>query len=266
MKICDIRPTPSLRAYINRYWSWENEIGLPTMLPGTGAELMLHYGTALQLPNAGRLQVLPHSFLISPKTRLFPLQAHAAVGFLSVRFRAGALRHFCAESVCNLVDTPLDVRDIWGSAGAELEDQVQHACNLSARIKIVEVFLLRMLAAHSKPERWLDYTFERLYYRTRKLDEVIEEAPVSLRSFQQTFKRHAGISAKHFQKIARIESIIRSLLLARQTDYLGAALDHGYYDQAHFIRDFKSFAGTTPSAFLQEQNFSAHFYNQRLGE
>ena len=54
---------------------------------------------------------------------------------------------------------------------------------------------------------------------------------------------------------------MRHLLLARETDYLDAALERGYYDQAHFIREFEAFAKESPGRFLTPRNFMSHFYN-----
>lgn len=263
MKISDLRPAALLRPLIDRYWSWENESQLPSMMLGTGSELMLHYGDRLCTP----AQIpLARSFLISPKTRRFTPQASGITGFISVRFRAGALRHFCAIPVHEIVDQPLDIYDLWGNAGVELEDRILHAVDMPSRLAVLDQFLLSMLQRYRKPERWLDRSFEQLYYRTASLDAVIAAAPVSLRSFQQTFKHNVGISAKHFQKIARFESVLRQLLLEKRSDYLGLALDRGYFDQSHFIRDCREFTGQTPLGYLQERNFSAHFYNRPLAK
>lgn len=263
MKVSNLHPDPLLCPLIDRYWSWENEPQLPSMMLGTGSELMLHYGDRLASPAS---TLLPRSFLISPKTCRFTPQASGITGFLSVRFRAGALRHFCAMPVCEIIDRPLDIDELWGKAGVELEERILHAPDLASRVALLDSFLLTMLQRYRKPERWLDRSVQALYYRTSPLDAVTAAAPVSVRSFQQAFKQNVGISAKHFQKIARFESVLRQLLLEKRSDYLGLALDRGYFDQSHFIRDCREFTGQTPLSYLQERNFSAHFYNRRLGQ
>jgi len=57
---------------------------------------------------------------------------------------------------------------------------------------------------------------------------------------------------------------VRHLLLARETDYLDAALARGYYDQAHFIHEFRALSGQTPTQLLTPETFMSHFYNPRL--
>jgi AraC-like DNA-binding protein len=55
------------------------------------------------------------------------------------------------------------------------------------------------------------------------------------------------------------------LLLQRKRKYLDVALEHGYYDQSHFLKEFKNYVSEYPTSFLQEQNFMSHFYNEKLG-
>ncbi|WP_058913874.1 helix-turn-helix domain-containing protein [Entomohabitans teleogrylli] len=91
--------------------------------------------------------------------------------------------------------------------------------------------------------------------------ELVAQSGFSTRYFQQVFRQHFGVTPRHFRRIIRLEQLTRHLLLTRQRDYLDSALAYGYYDQSHFIHDFRHFTGATPSHFLQETNFSAHFYN-----
>ena len=260
-------PHPALRPYISRYWSWDGEHELPVMLPGTGAELMFHYAAPVQIHKAdGESGDLPRSVLLSPRGERFVLAAAAPVGFVSVRFRSGALRHFCQMPPGDLVDQCLSAVDIWGWAGREVEARLAEAGDLAARLRVIEGFLLaQWQACRQSRHDWLDEAFHQLYYcQTGGLDQVVAHSGVSIRQFQKVFKQHAGVSPKYFQRVARMEVIVRQLLVNRRHQYLDLALDSGFYDQAHFIKDFRRFAGETPSRFLRESNFCTHFYNPSL--
>ena len=103
-----------------------------------------------------------------------------------------------------------------------------------------------------------------MYYEYHALQEIIAKSELSPRHFQRRIHESLGMSPKSFCRLARFQHTIRDLLLRKETDYLGAAIDRGYYDQAHFIKDFKSFTQETPGTFLQKKNFMSHFYNTKL--
>jgi len=58
--------------------------------------------------------------------------------------------------------------------------------------------------------------------------------------------------------------VLKPLLINKEKHYLSTALDKGYFDQMHFIKEFKYFMRCTPSGFLQEKNFMSHFYYPAL--
>ena len=85
----------------------------------------------------------------------------------------------------------------------------------------------------------------------------------SERTLLRKFKEGVGVTPKVFQRLARFERTLRSLMLGRAHSYLPLALAGGYYDQAHFSKEFKRLVGETPQAYLMPKNFQAHFYFER---
>lgn len=95
MKMLDLKPNPYLQPYISRYWIWENERDLPKLLPGTGTELIFHYNESLISTNCcGISSRLPNCHIISPRHEFYSLKPIRRIGFIAVRFRAGAFRNF----------------------------------------------------------------------------------------------------------------------------------------------------------------------------
>lgn len=266
MKLCDFKPNPLLAPYINRYWSWQDECHLPDILPGSGAELFFYY----QQP-ANKITVDSHivtqasSVLIAPRTTRFQFQQHSPLSFISVRFKIGALRHFCPMPTIELTDKLYSVQDLWGNKGEQVLQQVCAAPSHASRIDIIEQFLMSQLAINFKHEHpWLDYAFHQIYYRQSTLDAVIDETHIGVRHFQRVVKQNSGVSPKYLQRIIKIQAVIRYLLLHKKTQYLDCILAHGYYDQSHFIKDFKHFTEQTPTDYFQDANFMSHFYNPPL--
>ncbi len=269
MKINTLRADPFLSTYISRYWVWENESVLPTMLPGTGAELIFQYSGSpitIEFAQNHTATQLNHGILLQPRHNQFSLKAIDKVSFIAVRFRHGALRHFCQEPAAELINQPISVKDLWGNSGETLTSQITEAKSLPERVALLTQFLHRQWQQQHKTRHpWFEQAITRLYYQQEPdLTNIIQHSNVSPRYFQKIFKMNCGVSPKHFQCIARFEKTLRQLLLTENPRYLHTALEQGYYDQAHFIKNFRQFTRSNPRDYLQEKNFRTHFYNPSL--
>lgn len=269
VKTHHFKASKALQPYISRYWVWSGQTDLPTMLPGTGAELMFNCGKSLALEQENHpISNTSESMLLLPRKNRFNFKKFDhQIKFIAVRFRHSALRHFCSVPIIEMIDQNLSAIDLWGKEGQHIEERIADTPSLTEKIKLLNHFLQRQLNLHKKNQHlWLDHALYQLYYQPSELnlDAVINQSEVSTRYFQKIFKQNTGVSPKHFQCTARFEHILRKLLLSQTQDYLDLALDYGYYDQAHFIKEFKQYTTHTPSNFLQEKNFRTHFYNAPL--
>jgi AraC-like DNA-binding protein len=264
-----VMPRIGLQPYVDRIWGWESEqpAVLPAMLPGTGAELMFHYASAvaIQSVRSGSSKVGRAFLLCSRRSPHQPLP-QGRVGFVSVRMRSGALRHFCPLPLADLIDDAIAIEDIWGRSGKEVMDRVTQAAGTPQRIAIIEAWLQDRLAEHAKPEPAIEAAVHQLYYghQNVKIDILAGQLGMSRRNFERVFQKHIGLAPKVFQRTARFHLTVRDMLLTASHDYLGVALDHGYYDQAHFIHEFEDFVGSPPVNYLGDTQRMAHFYNHPL--
>lgn len=264
MKLTELYPSLPLCNYVSRYWSWREEENLPPLLPGCGGELFFYQRPVSLIKSNVDCATQPGCVLLLPRHGAFQFQLREPTSFIAVRFRTGALRHFSQMPEALMTDTCLSPLEIWGRRAAELEERLCEAPDATAQVVLLESFLLEQLALNKKTSHmWLDEAVRRMYYQYQNitLDELIALSGFGTRYFQKLFNNHFGIAPRHFQRIIRFEQLIRYLLLNRQRDYLHAALEHGYYDQSHFIKDFRFFIDEVPSEFLQERNFCSHFYN-----
>ena len=88
-----------------------------------------------------------------------------------------------------------------------------------------------------------------------KIDELANKLFISKRQLEREFKSKVGISPKHYFRITRINEVLRCLNANQKMDLTDVAYYCGYYDQAHFINDFKTIAGIKPSIFKGDKGF-----------
>lgn len=262
-------PSLMLRPYVDRYWAWEGDrnhlLPLPRLFPGTGMELIFHYGTPFHYAfgNGVALQA-PAAHIMCLRETSVVLQPATATGFISVALRTGGFGRFCVVPPALLMDGFTDARDLFGKAAETLGHQIAEAASFAARVALIEQFLIPQFASRGKDcDDAMFEAAQHLYYNYAggRVDDAVSLAGVGIRQFQRRFLAEMGMGPKQFLRIARFHHAVRSLLLGHAMSLADAALGHGYYDQSHCIHDFRSFAAMRPSDVLAEGACMTHFYN-----
>ena len=86
-----------------------------------------------------------------------------------------------------------------------------------------------------------------------KLKDIIIDRGYSQKQAIQIFKHHVGLNPKSFQRIVRFNEILLLILDKKSIAWQDVCTDCYYYDQSHFIREFKAFCGYSPSEFITDQ-------------
>lgn len=259
-------PHPLLKPFIDRFWGWDCPLGevvaLPLVLPGTGIELLFHHGAPFRRILAGDPDTLPQNHTLCVRHRALSLVPAAGTGFVAVRFRAGQLGQFTALPLVECIDQPLPVDALWGIRGRDLAARVEAAGDFQRRVDLIEQFLLRQLDLR-QPDRLVSSAAHHLYHQTARItvDQLAAQLDIGRRQLEKRFLRVEGITPAAFRRRARFQKTVRQLMLNPSDSLIEAALEHGYYDQSHFCRDFKDLAGRSPASHLAAARGVTHFYN-----
>lgn len=265
-------PTQRLRPYIDRIWGWESEVGetihLPNLLPGTGAELYFHYRTPFHYYHAvdAEEQAFTQAHLLCLRERSLNLTASADLGFIAVRFKIGMLPRFNRIPMHDLADQLVSAQEIWGQAAHTLCEQLCYARTLSARVELIQSFLLSQLQPIAT-DALIEQSMPLLYrqYASISIAALAEHFCLGRRQFERRFLATNGQTASSVKRSSRFQHTVRNLMLNEQINPVSVALEHGYYDQAHFIHDFKKFTGSSPEQYLKQARNKTHFYNTSQG-
>jgi AraC-like DNA-binding protein len=267
MELTFLRPSRSLAPFIDRYWMYEggNEADSfrPLATPGVGLDLFIHFDIPFKL--AGGEQ-FPLSHILFSGQRSAFLWSPQKVWFIAIRFRAGALKNFTSIPLAELLDTYADAEGLWGKDGGNMVKTIRTRATGAELIGQLDLFLQRQLILHRKDAPVWNTAIETLYRNSGngEIDEIARGLGITARHFRRRFIVETGFSPKHFQRLARFHATIKPLLLGKETNYLPEALGNGYFDQTHFIREFRSFTQLTPGNFLRKKEAMSHFYYPSL--
>jgi AraC-like DNA-binding protein len=169
--------------------------------------------------------------LYGTRTRALLVASDTPVENVSVRLRSGAAARFFALRGDEIGDGVLELRALWGGAGAELVERVGEARSVEARFAALERELLPRLARGAAP-----------------IPRVAESVGLGERRLERAFRARIGVSPKRLARILRFRAAYAAL--ARGAPELDVALGCGYADQSHLLRDFCDFAGGSPRQVL----------------
>ena len=141
--------------------------------------------------------------------------------------------------------TPLE--DLWGHTAVETREQLIDGGSLERRLDIFESLLVARLPQIHGLHPAVAHALER-FATTTDVGEVVKQTGYSHRRFVELFNRAVGLTPKLYCRILRFQRVVE-LTAAKQSSRIDVALAAGYSDQPHFNRQFREFAGVTPSEY-----------------
>jgi AraC-like DNA-binding protein len=178
---------------------------------------------------------------VMTSVRKFELSA-GQMGF-GVRFRPGMSQVFLPVPALDTTDRQLALSDLWGSDALRLGEQISEARSAIQCIELMEA-RLRSPSDISVVQRLCNSIVAQA--GQVRIDDLAFQAGLSARQLRRLFLEQVGLSPKHFCRVIRFRNSLSRLPRLGRGDWAQVALDCGYYDQAHFINEFRQFSGYTP--------------------
>lgn len=142
--------------------------------------------------------------------------------------------------------TPLD--DLWGHSAAESRERLLEGGSLERRLDIFESLLVARLPRVHGLHPVVAHALER-FTTTADVREVVRQTGYSHRRFIALFSRAVGLTPKLYCRVLRFQRVVELTAASQSASRVDVALAAGYSDQPHFNRQFREFAGVTPSEY-----------------
>ena len=248
MEYAEVAPRPELRPYVKCLWTLRGDGSagrVERVVPDGCCEIVLNRADPFRGIDSGSLQ--PHAMLVGQIPRFIRIQPTGAVDLLGVRFLPGGLFPFLRVPQSELTEQRIDLADACAPLRRELEgadrDAVERALlgRLDARRARVGPFVERIVGTRGRVR--------------------VGDLGIGARTLERRFRREVGLSPKRLARILRFQAVIHAVEATATFDWAGLALDAGYCDQAHLIRDFRDLAGMPPGRYFAEEHPMADFFS-----
>ena len=227
----EIAASPRLAAAIECFWVGQGAGGLHRVTPDGCADILF---------TGGQLQ------LVGPMTTWRDFRLERGQRLFGVRFRPGMWTSLAGAPADCLIDRMQPMHDLWGSRARSLTEQLAEAGSVAQAIQVMEAAI--PVPAHYSPVEHALAWMERRHGAV-SLDELAARAGLSPRQLRRVCVERTGLSPKFLARVLRFRRASERLAAPgnRPSGLAGLALDCGYYDQAHFIHEFREFSGRSPA-------------------
>ncbi|HEU4551975.1 MAG TPA: helix-turn-helix domain-containing protein [Chitinophaga sp.] len=243
-------PTEQLKPYIKYFAVSENELESEyKVFPSSGLVIGFQYKGKLSTIKDHTESKLTAAGVtgISDSYKIFKNSNN--IGSILVFFTETGFTHFASHPANELFNLSISLDNIFEKNGvAEVEEKLANVTTDKQRIKIVEQFLLAQLKDIATDKLIVEAV--KLIYQsngTIRIKELNEKLFISQSPFEKRFRKVVGTTAKKFASIIRFNTILNNLSGTKTLTEI--CYENNFFDQAHFIKDFKQFTGDTPENF-----------------
>ena len=259
MRYSEIPPRPPLNEFVECFWTLDGDGPVPgaspdRILPDGCVELILNFGERFSQQQNDRRKLQPRHFLVGQMSGPILISPNGVVQLLGIRFHPGGTSPFLRVPMNEVTDQIAEL----GSLSSELERELlrvsEDLSSLRERTSAIETVLMARLlrgSFHSSAFKLAARIVESAGQVS--VDQLATAAGISSRQLERRFLREIGIGPKLLGRILRFQQIFRAVERV-DSAWASIAVDCGYYDQAHLIRDFSQFAGQTPTVLLAERS------------
>lgn len=205
--------------------------------------------------NHERHSVFKRSWISGQRTQPIVIEECGEIHLVGVRFKPGGAYPFFHFPISELTGHVTELEDIWGAQIGELREKLALHAAPKAVFAQLEKWLRQQLSAHVAAgvgNRSVAFALNELGKRggAPRIVHLVEQAGISHKHLIREFDRWVGLTPKLLARLHAFQTAVAWIGFKPAVDWADTAIACGYYDQAHFIREFRAFSGLTPEAYL----------------
>lgn len=266
-----IKPHHRLASYIECFWTLEGSpqpatVAPEAIMPDGCIELIFNLADPFKRYHEGsKIETQPATLLAGQMLRCAMIQPAGRVNLFGIRFHPGGAYPFLQLPLRELTDQIISFDNITGRLGRELAEKIQTAHSLRERLKAIETSFLTRLNPRYETARTVRHAVALIIQKDglMPIERLQQMAGISERQLERQFLTQVGLTPKFFSRLLRFQKVFKAVTQKRNLGWSFIAAECGYYDQAHFIHDFKIFSGQNPAAYFREDHRMAEYFTRK---
>lgn len=236
-------PAPDIGYFVERYWivSWDRRGQAP------------HRQETLPFPSVHLALERGNSRIVGVVRGKFSILLRDQGMVFGIKFRPGGYYPFVRMPVSQITDRTIGIAYVFGEDGAALEAAVCGQTDEAEMVDQAELFLRARLPQPDPQVELINRIVDGVAGERAivTVDDLVARFGLTKRTLQRMFSQYVGVSPKWVIMRYRLQEAAEQMAAGEITSWTKLALDLGYFDQAHFIKDFKMIVGQTPAEYAR---------------
>jgi len=266
-------PAPPLSQFVELLWLYEGyqqPHAKERLLPDGSMELVVNLNedvTRVYDPHDTQsVRTLRGPVLVGAHSEFFVIDTAQQKTVLGAHFRPGGAFPFLGLPAGELHNRLVSLEDLWGGEAARLRERLLEAGTPQHMFAVMEQALTACAAGRLVRHPAVAYALREFHAPSgvRSIADVTARIGLSAKRFIELFSGEVGLTPKLFCRVRRFQRVLCRLRKGRPVQWAAVAADCGYFDQAHFIHDFRAFSGISPTAYVSQH--TAHLNHVPLAD
>jgi len=261
-------PEPPLSQFVENMWLVEGfaaDYTREKILPDGAIELIVDLDTQpktiFEDEASERFRTVKKAWISGERTRYIVIGAERNQSMVGIRFRPGGAYPFFGFPISELSESVTELDLIWGSLVDEIRDQLLEIKSPEERLLRLESFLLRQARRSLEANRLITFAVHQLQHSPQFLAirDLANTIGITQKHLISQFEKVVGLRPKSFARVCKFQKVVNLIEHQDKIEWVAIASECGYYDQAHFIKEFHSFSGLNPSSYLTQRGEYVNF-------
>ena len=196
------------------------------------------------------MKTTPRSFIVGQLRKPIWLKFHGHTRLTKVQFKPAGIQRIMAYQMDEFTDLPCIALDnIWGNQANEVLEKLFEAPDDLSRVEVLNRFFSQKLLPETAQEAYVEHTLSQLYQSTGsyRLADLEQQLGITGRQLERIFRAKVGLSPKEIGRFIRLNAAFTRLNKNPDQSLSNLAYELGYFDPAHFSKDFTRLTGLSPS-------------------
>lgn len=262
MTFTRLTPSPELNQYVECFWIVADQNQTPTIqkiIPDGFPEMIFHFGDPYMIKLDSKWVKQSPSLLGGQITSHFFLKNTGTSDILGIKFRPAAIGVLFDAPMYQFTNRVVSLTTTRNGKLTAFAKIIKNASDHNERINAATDYLLKSSVGN---HTLINSSVEKILSSNGLIavNEICNEVGCSERQLERLFKRYVGLSPKLYSRIVRFAYIFQHVSGSKKMNGSELGNASGYYDQSHFIRNFKAFTGEDPSSYVFDETNLANFF------
>ena len=257
MKFQIVQPSGFLKNYIKNYCFMESDIYdtdvMERVIPTENIQIMFHYKNPFVVIHSNKSVIKqPRSIISGLSDNYSDVSTAGETGVVFISFHPTGACHFFNFPLSEIENLSVDMTDLFNSEKRKIEKLLYFKETIKDKVTVIENFLMRRYAPIPSHDGLLiqkGVEIVKNFKGQTNAKFLSDSLYTSPKTLERKFAKYLGKTTKQLIKLIRFQEVLHNFSCANELSLTEHAHYNGYFDQSHFIHDFKSFTGYTPKEF-----------------